>query len=132
MDKRGVSSTTAADDIDDGCVQDTKAFNADEEHDDQNRKGAYREGDKDGVYMRNELCVDAGVIDDIQNKIRRMQISKTIRDVIPQGRGRINEDHAEGQSKSWPYGFNEKSYDLEEKPMKRTRNLTEKGREYQL
>ena len=47
-------------------------------------------------------------------------------------RGRINEDNAEGQSKSWPYGLNEKSYNLEEKPMKRTRKLTEKGREYQL
>ena len=74
--------------------------------------------------MRNQLCADAGVFDDIQNKIMRMQISKTTHDVIPQGRGRINEDHAEGQSKSWPYGLNEKSYDVEQKPMKRTRRLT--------
>ena len=79
------------------------------------------------------MYADAGVIDDIENKMRRMQISKTTDDVIPQGsRGRINEDNAEGQSKSWPYGLNEKSYNLEEKPMKRTRKLTEKGREYQL
>ena len=83
MDKRGVSSTTA-DDIDDGCVQqDTKALIAKEEHDNQNRKGGYHEGDKDGVHMKNQFCVDAGVIDDIQNKMRRMQISKTIHDVIP-------------------------------------------------
>ena len=65
------------------------------------------------------MYADAGVIDDIENKMRRMQISKTTDDVIPQGsRGRINEDNAEGQSKSWPYGLNEKSYNLEEKPMK--------------
>ena len=55
IDKRGVSSTTAADDIDDGCVQDIRALNADEEHDDPNRKGGYHEGDKDGVHMRNQL-----------------------------------------------------------------------------
>ena len=45
--------------------------------------------------MRNQLYADAGVIDDIQNKVRRVQISKAIDDVIPQGRGRINEDHVE-------------------------------------
>ena len=43
------------------------------------------------------MYADAGVIDDIENKMRRMKISKTADDVIPQGsRGRINEDHAEG------------------------------------
>ena len=43
------------------------------------------------------MYADAGVTDDIENKMRRMQISKTTDDVIPQGtRGRINEDHAEG------------------------------------
>ena len=52
MDKRGVSSATAADDID-GYVQGTKVLITDEEHDDQNRKGGYHEGDKDGVHMRN-------------------------------------------------------------------------------
>ena len=40
-----------------------------------------------------------------------MMISKALYDIIPQGRGRINEDHAEGQS--WPYGLNEKSYNLQ-------------------
>ena len=103
-----------------------------EEHNDQNRKGDYHEGDKDAIHMRNQFCVDGGVIDDIQNKVSRMQISKTIHNAIPQGRGRINEDYAEGQSKSRPYVLNEKSNDLEVKPMKRTRKLTEKGREYQL
>ena len=43
------------------------------------------------------MYADAGVIDDIENKMRRMKISKTADDVIPQGsRGRINEDYAEG------------------------------------
>ena len=102
------------------------------EHDDHYRKGSYHERDKDGVHMRNQFCVDAGVIDDIQNKMTRMQISKTIHDVIPKGRGKINEDHAEGHSKSWRYGLNEKSYDLEKKSMKRTRKLTDNGSEYQL
>ena len=92
MNKRSVSSTTVADDIDDGCVQGTKALITDEEHDDQNKKGGYHEGDKGGVHMRNQSCGDAGVIDDSQNK---MQISKTIHDVIPQGGSRIIEDHAE-------------------------------------
>ena len=95
MDKRGVSSATAADDID-GYVQGTKVLTTDEEHGDQNRKGGYHE-DKDGAHMRNWVYADAGVIDDIENKMRRMKISKTADDVIPQGsRGRINEDHAEG------------------------------------
>ena len=40
-----------------------------------------------------------------------MMISKALYDIIPQGRGRINEDHAEGQS--WPYGLNERSYNLQ-------------------
>ena len=77
--------------------------------------------------MRNQLCVDAGVIDDFQNKMRRIQISKQ----YMMSFYRINEDHAEGQSNSWPYGLNEKSYDLEEKPLKRTRKITEKSTEYQ-
>ena len=51
MDKRGVSSATAADDID-GYVQGTKVLTTDEEHGDQNRKGGYHE-DKDGAHMRN-------------------------------------------------------------------------------
>ena len=67
MDKKGLPSTTAAND-NDGYVKDTKALIANEEHDDQNRKGGYHEADKDGVYMRIQLCADAGVIDDIQNK----------------------------------------------------------------
>ena len=71
---RGVPSTTAADDTDDGCVKDTKVLTADEQHNDQNRKAGYLEGDKVGVHMRNQLGADAGVIDDIQNKMRRMQI----------------------------------------------------------
>ena len=51
MDKRSVSSTTA-DDIDDGCVQqDTKALIAKEEPGNQNRKGGYHEWDKDGVHI---------------------------------------------------------------------------------
>ena len=41
MDKRDVSSAAAADDIDDGYVQDTKVLIAAEEHGDQNRKGGY-------------------------------------------------------------------------------------------
>ena len=39
--------------------------------------------------MRNQFYADAGVIDDIQNKMKRMQISKTIHHVIPQEGGRI-------------------------------------------
>ena len=73
MNKRSVSSTTVADDIDDGCVQGTKALITDEEHDDQNRKGGYHEGDKDGVHMRNQSCGDAGVIDDSQNKMQNQK-----------------------------------------------------------
>ena len=99
MDKRGLSSATAADDIDDGYVEYTKVI-ADEEHDDQNRKGYYHEGDKDCLHIRNQLHSDAGLIDDIQDKMRRMQILKTNNDAILQVRGRINEDQAEGQSKS--------------------------------
>ena len=99
MDKRGLSSATAADDIDDGYVEYTKVI-ADEEHDDQNRKGCYHEGDKDCLHIRNQLHSDAGLIDDIQDKMRRMQILKTNNDAILQVRGRINEDQAEGQSKS--------------------------------
>ena len=53
IDKRGMSSATAADDIDDGYVQDTKILIADEKHGDQDRKGGYHGGDKDGVHMRN-------------------------------------------------------------------------------
>ena len=107
MDKRDVSSAAAADDIDDGYVQDTKVLIAAEEHGDQNRKGGYLERGKDGVHMRNQFHADSGVIDDIEIKMRKIQTSKTIQDVIPQGRGRINKDHAEGQSKSWPYGLKE-------------------------
>ena len=78
-----MSPPTAADDIDDRCVQDTKALIADEDHDGQNRTDGYQKGEKDGVDMRNQLCADAGVIDDIQNKMRRMKASKTIHyDVI--------------------------------------------------
>ena len=71
---RGVSSTTAADDTDDGCVKDTKVLTADEQHNAQNSKAGYLEEDKVGVHMRSQLRPDAGVIDDIQNKMRRMQI----------------------------------------------------------
>ena len=52
---------------------------------------------------------------EIQNKTRRMKISKTTHDTIPRDRGLINEDHAKGQSKSWLYGLNENSNDLQEK-----------------
>lgn len=45
MEKRGVPSTTAANDTDDGCVNDTKVLIADEEFDDQNRKDSYHERD---------------------------------------------------------------------------------------
>ena len=100
----------------------TKSFIADEEHDDQNRKGGYHAGDKDGVHLRNQPRANAGIIDDIL--MRSIQISKTTHDVIPQGRGRINKDHAEEQSKSWPYGHNEKSYDLEEKSLRRAGNTS--------
>ena len=50
--------------------------------------------------MINQLYADAGVIDDNQNNISRMKTSKTIHDVIPKGRGRIKEDHAERHRKS--------------------------------
>ena len=86
--------------INDGYVQDTKVLIADEEHDDKNRKSCHHEGIKDGVHMINQLHADAGVIDDNQNNISRMKTSKTIHDVIPKGRGRIKEDHAERHRKS--------------------------------
>ena len=39
--------------------------------------------------MRNHFYADVGVIDDIQNKMKRMQISKKIHHVNPQEGGRI-------------------------------------------